>query len=400
MLSNRSWAKDRPRGKGDQNSVSVCAQASLSRTILEQIDPLHLVPGGVDTCIHDLVKYAVEHEIRIAGVTANPDTKLGEWQRLSFAGREISFLPVERLDREVTSGFASRIPHSLRLAVGAWRFRKQIGNGTIQTHRIELGFIAQQILGAASHVQFIHNDGNGLTGSNSDSYWKRLPLLYRYLERTVLKRAASVVLFNKTDAARIRTIRPATTVTSTWYDPDLYFAATEAPTDPQGPLSVCWVGRLEEQKDPLLAIETFAIVARASERASLTMIGAGRLEGSVRERLERLGLADRVRLTGALPRVDVAEAMRTHHVMLMTSHYEGSPRVMAEALACGMPVIATAGADTDKILVAGQNGERVNSRTPDELATSILNHKADSLCCVASVAARAAPAAVKRLLEL
>lgn len=374
--------------------------SSLDRTILEQIDPANLVPGGVDTCIHDLVKYAENAVISIVGITADPHAPLGRWQEIEFAGKVIDFLPVALVNRADTVGLVSKLPHSLRIAAGAWRYRREIDRTRIQTHRVELGFVAQTLLRCRSSVQFIHNDGNGLTGRNSDSLWKKFPYIYRQLEKVVLKRASTVVLFNRTDAERVRAMRPDTFVTTTWFDPDLYYYVEDETDARSGDLKICWIGRFEEQKDPLLAIDSLSELSKLGVAFTATMIGDGRLKNAVQSRVESLGLGDKVSLTGALLRSEVADQLRNNSVLLMTSHYEGSPRVMAEALACGVPVVATQGADTDQIIERGVNGERVADRSARNLAKALSRVKETRAKCAESVADRSAPAAVKRLIEL
>lgn len=96
-------------------------------------------------------------------------------------------------------------------------------------------------------------------------------------------------------------------------------------------------GRLSPQKNFALLLRAFALGSDASQ--TLTIIG----EGPERELLERLarslGIADRVSLPGHRPWVaaDFANA----DAFLLSSNYEGVPAVVIEALASGLPVVAT-----------------------------------------------------------
>jgi glycosyltransferase involved in cell wall biosynthesis len=88
----------------------------------------------------------------------------------------------------------------------------------------------------------------------------------------------------------------------------------------------------------------------------------------VHDAIVRLDLLSAVTLVPHLPREEIAAAMRSHRVLLMTSHYEGSPRVLIEGLACGMQVVATEEADPDGVIRDRSPNLRVASRQPSVVA--------------------------------
>jgi glycosyltransferase involved in cell wall biosynthesis len=373
----------------------ISSSTELERVVVDQINPEKLVPGGTDTCIHDLFKYAAANSLALVGITDNPEMRLGNWVKIQFASNEVDFLPVARFDRNRNSGF--RIPHSFRLALGLARYSSKIPRVAVQAHRIEIGAVLK-VLGKSPMIQFIHNDSRGLTGENSDSLWKWLSPLYRKLEDVVFKGASNVVLFNKTDSDRIRRRVENLSVVETWFDPEVFKLGRE-PWD-GGAIEVCWIGRFEAQKDPILAVDTVAALSLLYPKFRLTMVGTGSLEQDIVQAAENHGISNQLRLTGALSRHEVAEVMRSSTVMLLTSHYEGSPRVVAEAAATGLPIVATEEADTDRVLDTGVNGERVVGRSASELAAAIV--AAASYLpnnCADAVRHREAPRAIQKLLE-
>jgi len=110
--------------------------------------------------------------------------------------------------------------------------------------------------------------------------------------------------------------------------------------NPAGTRRVLWPGRLVDQKDPMLALE---VLARARERGGefvLDMVGDGHLGDVVRDRAERLGVADMIGWHP--PSQEMARWYRSADLMLMTSAYEGVPYVIYESLAMGVPVVAPA----------------------------------------------------------
>jgi glycosyltransferase involved in cell wall biosynthesis len=108
-----------------------------------------------------------------------------------------------------------------------------------------------------------------------------------------------------------------------------------APSKPRTGKSILWIGRLERQKDPLLALDVIA----ATRDLNLVMLGEGSLKAAVERRVRALDLEDRVRLHGHVAAVEpfLAEA----DALLITSRYEGGPAVAVEALAQGVPVVST-----------------------------------------------------------
>ena len=108
---------------------------------------------------------------------------------------------------------------------------------------------------------------------------------------------------------------------------------------PQEPLSLLFVGRLEPQKNPLLALATAARLRDLGISFTLTMIGGGAMEQRVRKQIARLRLADHVVLQGHVS--NPAPFFHEADMLLMTSRYEGVPAVIGEALVAGVPFVAT-----------------------------------------------------------
>lgn len=367
----------------------------VERVIVDQIDPINLIPGGTDTCIHDLIKYSEPGKLALAGVTEGYAVPLGRWTEIEFASKKVAFLPLARLSRERKAGL--RVPHSVKLALGLIRFHRMMPMSPLQAHRIETGAVLR-LLFKNPVIQYIHNDSVGLTGPNSDSLWRKLPVLYRLLERLVFSSAKHVVLFNRTDSARIAKRVKKLTVAETWFDPEVFIPTTRSGLSHQS-MEVCWIGRFEAQKDPLLAIAVAAELNTIYPAFRLTMVGTGTLRSRIEAAAIDCGISNKVRFTGPLSRKQVAELMGNSTVMLLTSHYEGSPRVVAEAAATGLPIVATEESDTDKVLY-GPNGQSVAGRQPRDLALSLVKAMdCEASDCIAAVSHRSAPRAVSDLLD-
>ncbi|HLI85957.1 MAG TPA: glycosyltransferase [Bryobacteraceae bacterium] len=96
-------------------------------------------------------------------------------------------------------------------------------------------------------------------------------------------------------------------------------------------------GRLEVPKSPVRLLRAFAELVR--ERCYLLFAGDGPLRPTVEEEIRRLTLENRVRLLGR--RGDVPECLSAVDAFVLCSDWEGNPLGLMEAMACGLPVIAT-----------------------------------------------------------
>ena len=81
-------------------------------TIFYQFNPWHTTIGGIQTLINTFIKYAPsEFEVRLIGTGNDVSQPVGRWQKAEFAGREISFLPLFRLQND---NFRSLIPTTIK----------------------------------------------------------------------------------------------------------------------------------------------------------------------------------------------------------------------------------------------------------------------------------------------
>jgi glycosyltransferase involved in cell wall biosynthesis len=99
------------------------------------------------------------------------------------------------------------------------------------------------------------------------------------------------------------------------------------------------VARFSEQKDHATLLEAFARGPARNPAARLLLAGAGELQASIEARLRELALETRVLLIGQ--RRDVADVAAASDAFVLTSRWEGNPLAVMEAMAAGLPVVAT-----------------------------------------------------------
>ena len=116
------------------------------------------------------------------------------------------------------------------------------------------------------------------------------------------------------------------------------------------------VGRMDANKNHEMMIRAFAALAKRYPAYTLTIYGEGELRGHLEALAAELGVADRVFLPGVIP--DVARQTRRAALFLLTSYSEGVSNALIEALAGGLPVIATdvPSGGTVELITDGMNG--------------------------------------------
>jgi glycosyltransferase involved in cell wall biosynthesis len=131
------------------------------------------------------------------------------------------------------------------------------------------------------------------------------------------------------------------------------------------------VNRLSDQKDPLALLTAFRAVRAGAPDARLLLVGDGPLDGAVRRRVAALGLQDAVTMTGL--RSDVPRLLQALDVFVSTSLWEGLPRAIIEAMATGLPVVATPADGVVDVLDDGRTGRLVAPSDPQAVAAAVLD---------------------------
>ncbi len=109
---------------------------------------------------------------------------------------------------------------------------------------------------------------------------------------------------------------------------------------------VGWIGRLSQEKAADVLVDGLATLVDLPVAASV--IGDGPDRDSLEQRAARLGLADRVTWHGGIP--EAATLLKAFDVVVMSSRTEGTPIVLLEAMAAGVPLVTTAvGGVTDVV---------------------------------------------------
>lgn len=133
------------------------------------------------------------------------------------------------------------------------------------------------------------------------------------------------------------------------------------------------VGRIQDVKNHAGLIDAFIhlreILPGQKEQLRLIIIGDGPLLPSLRAKVSNAGIEDLVWLPGA--RDDIADLMQTFSVFAMTSIAEGTPVVVLEAMASGLPVIATQVGGMPEVIIDNVTGKLVPASDAQAFAAAI-----------------------------
>lgn len=359
-------------------------------SIIYPADPMGEIPGGIDTFIQGILKYAPENvEFEVIGITTNADRyTVGEWHECQTQnGRKFKFLPLlfeaHWLKRKI-------IPLSLRFTFQLLKKKSLIGGDVLEFHRFEpvLAMLGDQ----RPKTLFVHQDLQAMKSTNSDIKWRHFSCVFFALEKRCLKqfelihcvKQAAVDYYKRTLPQQQKTIF----FTPTWYEPEVFnvveqtkrksiradifnfygLAATAS--------LLIFVGRVDYQKNPLFLVEIMALLKQQGENKHLFLVGDGVLKAQAQKLARKLDVGHKVHFLGALKRSEIANILQACDAFLLASHYEAMPIAALEALACGVPVIATDVGEMRNI-ITDENGQLVTTNTHADFVNAIVRVTSD-----------------------
>lgn len=152
-------------------------------------------------------------------------------------------------------------------------------------------------------------------------------------------------------------------------------------------------GRFVPQKNLIAMIRGFAIARRSDPNLLYCLSGTGPLRNAILKEIDRLGLTADVLMLDWLPFDEVASLLSQSSACLMVSLCEGTPRVLQQAYALGVPVIGSTSGHFEGLIEDGVTGVRADPLNPDSIAKAIhqVTSDASTLSRLKQGALRAAP---------
>jgi glycosyltransferase involved in cell wall biosynthesis len=131
------------------------------------------------------------------------------------------------------------------------------------------------------------------------------------------------------------------------------------------------IGRLEPVKGHRYLVEAARMVTKESPRVKFLIVGDGSLRSDLESRCQELGVEDKFIFTGW--KEDVCSILPTLDILVLPSVNEAVGRVLIEAGACGIPVVATNVGGVPEIVRDNETGVLVAPGSPEEMARAIID---------------------------
>ncbi len=163
------------------------------------------------------------------------------------------------------------------------------------------------------------------------------------------------------------------------------FARITAPADRDGARRIVCVARLAEQKGHDVLLRALPAIRDAAGPFVLTLLGDGPERASLQKLASELGIADAVRFGGVVP--DVRPYLAEAAAFVLPSRYEGMPLALLEAMAAGVPVVASAVSGVREVVRDGVDGLLVPPDDTQALAAGIARVLTDPALAVRLAAA-------------
>jgi glycosyltransferase involved in cell wall biosynthesis len=334
-------------------------------------DPAGVVPGGVDTFLRGILKYAPDDlRFSLVGMTTDETARpCGRWTRCQLGQREFDFFPVVRV---ADAGQRSRIPLSVRYTAALLRYGSPLRRGfdVMEFHRVEPALLF--LNDARPKNAFFHQDMAVIRSDKADILWRHFPGLYFSIERRVVKNLSSAWCVRQEGAAALRSRFPEKAdvirFVPTWVDTEVFtllgldrrLALREKFADTFGlDTHASWVisvGRLDNQKNPELLLNAVAKLRAEGHNVQWLIVGDGMLRPLLTRLGTEAGLSASMKFLGLLPPARIAELLSASDVFALSSAYEGMPMALLEALGTGLPVACTDVGEVRLVVQPGING--------------------------------------------
>lgn len=234
--------------------------------------------------------------------------------------------------------------------------------------------LASRLLGL-SYVVTAH-------GSDINVYAERPTL--RFQIRWALSHAAGIIAVSEALQARIafllgHTKKRIACIPCAAFDPQIFSLQTRPDAFrsrenlPQGRI-VLFVGLLVPIKGVEFLVDAWAELRRRKklrETDRLVLLGNGPERNALELKTADAKLGDTIQFAGTVSQAQVAQWIRTAHLLCLPSRNEGTPNVIIEALACGVPVVASRVGGIPDLIRDGENGLLVPPADSPALADAI-----------------------------
>jgi GalNAc-alpha-(1->4)-GalNAc-alpha-(1->3)-diNAcBac-PP-undecaprenol alpha-1,4-N-acetyl-D-galactosaminyltransferase len=207
-----------------------------------------------------------------------------------------------------------------------------------------------------------------------DPYFHKIPRFYKFLRECFYPYAKKVVVQTKSAAAYFKRLKNVIII------PNAVQKLSHVTRDFSLPIkNAVSVGRLCEQKDFSTLIKAFAEIHKSHPNIMLTIYGEGPERANLEALIQSLNMTDWVFLPGTV--TDVEKVLVAADLFVFPSLYEGFPNALCEAMAAGLPVIASNCSGNIDVVEDGINGRLFPVGDADALVSTMKELVSDHAQC-------------------
>jgi glycosyltransferase involved in cell wall biosynthesis len=151
-----------------------------------------------------------------------------------------------------------------------------------------------------------------------------------------------------------------------------YRNGLRSPPDPQAPLRLIYLGRLDRQKGLDETLQGLALARAQGVAATLVIAGSGPDEAQLKELAARLELSDAVSFVGPVFDAEKRRHLDAADVLMLPSYTEGLPYALLESMAAGVPAVATPVGGIPDIVEDGVHGVFVPVRDAQAIGRALI----------------------------
>lgn len=324
--------------------------------------------GGAERVLSYLAKAFAEAGAEVTVLTCRP---------FDHKGPEVETQPVTNPEGSLE---IVRLPTSPLRFVGTWIYMRALRRW-LDENRLDVAYVSMlkhdayaAVKGAERrpYLVVLRPEGAGATGDIAWQSWGR----FGSRIARACKTADAIVSISAAVTAEL---------TAAGYDPSLIHSLPNGVPVPQlawrrrdgwrDEPRACYVGRLAPEKGLDTLVEAWPRVIAAFPKSRLTLVGEGPERPRLEARIKALGLEASVELPGASS--DPANALKHSDLFVLPSREEGMSIALLEAMALGIPLVATAIPGNIRLIPDNETGRLAKPDDPADIAQAIIDQWTD-----------------------
>lgn len=277
-------------------------------------------------------------------------------------------LPISR------SGSFSDIANIFRI----WKIIKQNKYNIVHCHSTKAGFVGRLAAFISNHPNVVYSPHGFMF---CDTRIKLRRLLYLYLEKYLgyITNKIIAVSGSERELALQHNIVPSKKIITLYnsidpsdYDDYNYInKVPEKMLQKNSEIILGTVGRLYYQKDPITLIKSFKIINDSFPNTKLVFVGDGPLLDKCQRLINEFNLQDKIKLEGF--QKNSKDFYKIFDIFILSSHYEGLPYALLEAMIMGIPSVGTDVVGIKDLIINGETGYLVKEEDHVSLAKAVIS---------------------------